>query len=93
MDKMLSEHASNEHIAKEIRESIASQLSIPSLLIEIAAVTHSMNQLFVLMNETLERDRQFTADVAHELNYIPRWQECGCIWNFSNNVMGSIASR
>lgn len=110
VDKTLSEHARNEHIAKEIRESIAS-LSIPSLVMvlaslflsiqavnwitrplsrlatelgnrsaenlepiadyqqveEIAAVTHSMNQLFVRLNETLERERQFTADVAHEL--------------------------
>lgn len=110
VDKTLSEHARNEHIAKEIRESIAS-LSIPSLVMvlaslflsiqavnwitrplsrlaaelgnrseenlepiadyrqveEIAAVTRSMNQLFVRLNETLERERQFTADVAHEL--------------------------
>lgn len=110
VDKTLSEHARNAHIAKEIRESIAS-LSIPSLVMvlaslllsiqavnwitrplsrlatelgnrgaenlepltdyqqveEIAAVTRSMNQLFVRLNETLERERQFTADVAHEL--------------------------
>lgn len=110
VDKTLSEHARSEHIAKEIRESIAS-LSIPSLVMvlaslllsiqavnwitrplsrlatelgnrsaenlepiadyqqveEIAAVTHSMNQLFVRLNDTLERERQFTADVAHEL--------------------------
>ncbi|MCW2480899.1 two-component system sensor histidine kinase PmrB [Candidatus Symbiopectobacterium sp. NZEC135] len=110
VDKTLSEHARSEHIATEIRESIAS-LSIPSLVMvlaslllsiqavnwitrplsrlatelgnrsaenlepiadyqqveEIAAVTHSMNQLFVRLNDTLERERQFTADVAHEL--------------------------
>lgn len=110
VDKTLSEHARSEHIAKEVRESIAS-LSIPSLVMvlaslflsiqavnwitrplsrlaaelgnrsaenlepiadyqqveEIAAVTRSMNQLFVRLNETLERERQFTANVAHEL--------------------------
>lgn len=110
VDKTLSEHARNAHIAKEIRESIAS-LSIPSLVMvlaslllsiqavnwitrplsrlatelgnrsaenlepladypqveEIASVTRSMNLLFVRLNETLERERQFTADVAHEL--------------------------
>ncbi|MBG6246043.1 two-component system sensor histidine kinase BasS [Candidatus Symbiopectobacterium sp. 'North America'] len=110
VDKTMSEHARNDHIAKKIRESIAS-LSIPSLVMvlaslflsiqavnwitrplsrlaaelgnrsaenlepiadyqqveEIAAVTRSMNQLFVRLNETLERERQFTADVAHKL--------------------------
>ncbi|MEQ9922106.1 two-component system sensor histidine kinase PmrB [Pectobacterium brasiliense] len=34
---------------------------------EIAAVTHTINQLFQRLDETLKRDRQFTADVAHEL--------------------------
>lgn len=34
---------------------------------EIAAVTHSMNQLFARLNDTLKRERQFTTDVAHEL--------------------------
>lgn len=34
---------------------------------EIAAVTHSINQLFQRLDETLKRDRQFNADVAHEL--------------------------
>ncbi|WP_252320898.1 two-component system sensor histidine kinase PmrB [Candidatus Symbiopectobacterium endolongispinus] len=63
VDKTLSEHARNEHIAKEIRESIADYQQVE----EIAAVTRSMNQLFVRLNETLERERQFTADVAHEL--------------------------
>ena len=106
----LTEKARNAHIAKEIRESIAS-LSIPSLVMviasvllsiqavnwitrplsqlekelggrsaenleplteyhqvtEIAAVTRSMNALFVRLNETLNRERQVTADVAHEL--------------------------
>ncbi|MEQ9899325.1 two-component system sensor histidine kinase PmrB [Pectobacterium punjabense] len=34
---------------------------------EVAAVTHTINQLFQRLDETLKRDRQFTADVAHEL--------------------------
>lgn len=110
VDETLSEQARNEHIATEIRESIAS-LSIPSLVMvvaslllsiqavnwitrplsrleeelggrsaenlepltehhqvkEIASVTRSMNRLFERLNDTLHRERQFTADVAHEL--------------------------
>lgn len=34
---------------------------------EIASVTHSMNQLFERLSDTLQRERRFTADVAHEL--------------------------
>ncbi|WP_315709143.1 two-component system sensor histidine kinase PmrB [Brenneria uluponensis] len=42
-------------------------LEYDSNITEIRAVTNSLNQLFLRLNETLRRDRQFTADVAHEL--------------------------
>lgn len=34
---------------------------------EVLAVTRSLNQLLARLNTTLQQDRQFTADVAHEL--------------------------
>ncbi|TKI05810.1 two-component system sensor histidine kinase PmrB [Martelella alba] len=34
---------------------------------EVIAVTRSLNQLLARLNDTLQQDRQFTADVAHEL--------------------------
>ncbi|WJV53575.1 two-component system sensor histidine kinase PmrB [Prodigiosinella aquatilis] len=42
-------------------------LEYDSNITEIRAVTSSLNQLFLRLNGTLCRDRQFTADVAHEL--------------------------
>jgi len=34
---------------------------------EVIAVTRSLNQLLTRLNSTLQQDRQFTSDVAHEL--------------------------
>lgn len=34
---------------------------------EVVAVTRSLNQLLTRLNTTLQQDRQFTSDVAHEL--------------------------
>jgi two-component system sensor histidine kinase BasS len=34
---------------------------------EVIAVTRSLNQLLARLNDTLQQDRQFTSDVAHEL--------------------------
>lgn len=34
---------------------------------EVIAVTRSLNQLLTRLNDTLQQDRQFTSDVAHEL--------------------------
>ncbi len=42
-------------------------LSIPSNLQEIVAVTGTLNQLFARLSHTIQQERLFTADVAHEL--------------------------
>ncbi|MEC5319076.1 two-component system sensor histidine kinase PmrB [Brenneria populi subsp. brevivirga] len=57
-------------LQKELRNRTAENLEPlpqPGNIREIAAVTQTINQLFLRLNETLQRDRQFTADVAHEL--------------------------
>ncbi|MBA0168642.1 two-component system sensor histidine kinase PmrB [Pectobacterium sp. CFBP8739] len=57
-------------LQEELQERTAENLEpLPqqSDIKEIAAVTHSINQLFQRLDDTLKRDRRFTADVAHEL--------------------------
>lgn len=42
-------------------------LSISSNMQEIVSVTSTLNQLFARLNHTIQQERLFTADVAHEL--------------------------
>lgn len=42
-------------------------IELPNSVIEVDAVTSAINQLVERLNQTLERERLFTADVAHEL--------------------------
>ncbi|WP_409308589.1 two-component system sensor histidine kinase PmrB [Pectobacterium sp. B1J-3] len=58
------------HLQEELKNRTAENLEpLPqqSDIQEIAAVTSAINLLFQRLDETLKRDRQFTADVAHEL--------------------------
>lgn len=57
-------------LQKELQHRTAENLEpleLHSSVSEVAAVTSSLNLLFDRLNETLRRDRLFTADVAHEL--------------------------
>lgn len=42
-------------------------ISLPASVSEVDAVTGAINQLVIRLNQTLDRERLFTADVAHEL--------------------------
>lgn len=42
-------------------------INLPESVSEVDAVTTAINQLVERLNQTLERERLFTADVAHEL--------------------------
>lgn len=58
---------------------------------EVTAVTTALNQLVSRLNLTLDRERLFTADVAHELR--TRWPGCGCTLSCWRKCMAWASTR
>ncbi len=54
-------------------------LPINSDSLEMVAVTNALNQLFSRLDNTIQQERLFTADAAHEPH--SRWPAFACIWN------------
>lgn len=68
-------------------QPIILQESVP----EVTAVTMAINQLVSRLTLTLDRERLFTADVAHELRTL--LPGCACIWNCWRRFTASALIR